>query len=64
MPIIRSLSTAVTAYRWKVVVALLPPLFNDTPEVATAVCKLLMMSVRMPETCLAAFKRKTINLRD
>jgi len=64
MPIIRSLSTAVTAYRWNVVVALLPPLFNDKPEVATAVCKLLMMSMRMHETCLAAFKRQTINLRD
>jgi len=30
---------------------LLPPRSNGKPEVATAVDKLLMMSMRMPETC-------------
>jgi hypothetical protein len=30
---------------------LLPPRFNDKPEAATAVYKLLMMGKRMPETC-------------
>jgi hypothetical protein len=34
------------------------------PEVATAVYKLLMMGMRMPETCWAVFKRRAINLRD
>ena len=57
MPIIRSLSTAVAAlvYRWNVVVArpttLLPPRSNGKPEAAVAVDKLLMMGMRMPETC-------------
>ena len=31
--------------------ALLPPRFNDIPEAATAVDKLLMMDIRIPETC-------------
>jgi hypothetical protein len=33
-------------------------------EAATAVDKLLMMGMRMPETCRAVFKRQAINLRD
>ena len=31
--------------------ALLPPRSNGKPEAATAVAKLLMMGMRMPETC-------------
>jgi hypothetical protein len=31
---------------------------------ATAVVELLMMGVRMPETCLAVSKRQAINLRN
>jgi hypothetical protein len=42
MPIIRSLSTAAAA--------LLPPRSYGKPEAATAVDKLLMMGMRMPET--------------
>ena len=42
---------------------LLPPRSNCKPEAATAVDKLLMMGMRMPETCWAVFKRQTINLR-
>jgi hypothetical protein len=30
---------------------LLPPRFNGKPDAATAVVKLLMMGMRMPETC-------------
>jgi hypothetical protein len=44
--------------------ALLPPRPNDTPEAATAVDKLLMMGMRMPETCWAVFKRQAINPRN
>jgi len=44
--------------------ALLPPRSNGKPEAATAVDKLLMMCMRMPETCWAVFKRQAINLRD
>jgi len=62
MPIIRSLSTAVATSGLPLerggssVVgrgphALLPPRSNGKPEAATAVDKLLMMGVRMPETC-------------
>ena len=43
---------------------LLPPRSNGKPETATAVDKLLMISIRMPETCWAVFKRQAINLRD
>jgi len=32
------------------------------PEAATAVVELLMMGMRMPETCSAVFKRQAINL--
>jgi hypothetical protein len=34
------------------------------PEAATAVVELLMMGVRMPETCSAVRKRQVINLRN
>ena len=34
------------------------------PEAATAVDKLLMMSMRMPKTCWAVFKRQALKLRD
>jgi hypothetical protein len=43
---------------------LLPPRSNGKPEAATAVDKLLMMGMRMPETCWAILKRQAINLRD
>jgi hypothetical protein len=43
MPIIRSLSTAATA--------LLPPRSYGKPEAVAAVDRLLMMGIRMPETC-------------
>jgi hypothetical protein len=44
---------------------LLPPRSNGKPEDdATAVDKLLMMGMRMTETCLTVFKRHAINLRD
>jgi hypothetical protein len=68
MPIIRSLSTAVAASGL--------PLerggssvvgrgrSNGKSEAATAVDKLLMMGMRMPETCWAVFERQAINLRD
>ena len=44
--------------------ALLPPRSNGKPEADTAVIELLMMGMRMPETCWAVFKRKVINLRN
>jgi hypothetical protein len=34
------------------------------PETATAVVELLMMGMRMPETCSTVFKRQVINLRN
>jgi hypothetical protein len=34
------------------------------PEAATAVVELLMISMRMPETCCAVHKRQVINLRN
>ena len=43
---------------------LLPPRSNGKPEAATAVDELLMMGMRMPETCWAVFKWRAINLRD
>ena len=43
---------------------LLPPRSNGKPEAATAVYKLLMMDMRMPETCWAVFERRSIELRD
>jgi hypothetical protein len=66
MPIIRSLSTAVAASGLPLErsgssavgrqdrprpTALLPPRSNGKPEAATAVDKLLMMGMKMPETC-------------
>jgi hypothetical protein len=42
--------------------ALLPPRSNGKPEAATAAVELLMMGMRMPETCWAVFKRQVINL--
>jgi len=76
MPIIRSLSTAVTAFGLPLErgsssvvgggrpTTLLAPRSNGKPEAATAVDKLLMMGMRMPETCEAVFKRQAINLTD
>jgi hypothetical protein len=46
------------------VLAVLPPRSNGKPEAATAVNKLLMMGMSMPETCRAVFKRQAIKLRD
>jgi hypothetical protein len=72
-------SSRLWFYRWNVVVAvslvvvgldrprpttLLPPRSNGKPKAATAVHKLLMMGMRMPETCWAVFKRRAINQRD
>jgi hypothetical protein len=56
MPIIRSLSTAVGASglpleRGGGPTALLPQRSNGKPEAATAVYKLLMMGIKMHETC-------------
>jgi len=67
-------------YRWSVVVAVLlvvvgPAGYHDQqhcyhhapkvkPQAATAVVELLMMGVRMPETCWAVNKRQVINCRD
>jgi hypothetical protein len=44
--------------------ALLPPSSNDKPKAATAVVELLMMGMRMPETCWTVFKWQVINLRN
>jgi hypothetical protein len=44
--------------------ALLPPPYNGKPEAATAVDKLLMMGMRMSETCWAVFKRQVMKLRN
>jgi len=43
---------------------LLSPRSNGKPQAATAVDKLLMMGMRVPETCWAVFKRQAINMRD
>ena len=64
MPIIRSSSTGVDAPglllergggsvvgRGRSDTTLLPPRSNGKPEAATAVDKLLIMGMRMPETC-------------
>jgi hypothetical protein len=34
----------------------------DKPEAAAAVDRLLMMGIRMPETCWAVFKQQAMNL--
>jgi hypothetical protein len=39
------------------------PRSNGKPEAATAVVELLIMGMRMPETCRAVFKRQVLNLR-
>jgi hypothetical protein len=45
--------------------ALLPPRSNGKPEAAAAaVDRLLMMGIKMPETCRAVNKRQVINWRD
>jgi hypothetical protein len=44
--------------------ALLPPRSIGKPEAAAAVDKLLMMGMRMLETCWVVFKREAINLRN
>jgi hypothetical protein len=44
--------------------ALLPPRSNGKPEAATAAVELLIMSMRMPKTCWAVFKRQVINLKN
>jgi hypothetical protein len=44
--------------------ALRPPRSNGNPDATTVVDKLLMMDMKMPETCWAAFKRQVIKLRD
>jgi len=69
MPIIRSLSTAVAGRgRGRRALprptTLLPPRSNGKPEAATAVDKLLIMGIRIHETCWAVFKRQAIKLRD
>jgi hypothetical protein len=73
MPIIRSLSTAVATFGLPLErggssvcgprpTALLPPRSYGKPEAAAAVVELLMMGIRMSETCSAVFKRQEINL--
>ena len=42
--------------------ALLPPRSYGKPEAAAEVNRLLMMGIRMPETCWAVSKRQTISL--
>ena len=44
--------------------ALLSPSSDGKPEAATAVVELLMMGMRIPETCWAVFKRQIVNLRN
>jgi hypothetical protein len=44
--------------------ALLPPRSNGKPEAGTAVIELLIMGMRMPETCWAILKRQVTNLRN
>ena len=43
---------------------MIAPRSNGKPDAATEVDKLLMMGMRMPETCWAVFKRQAINLKD
>ena len=77
MPIIRSLSTAVGASglplerggssvvgRGRSNYDRQHCYHHGKPEAPTAVDKLLMMGMRIPETCWAVFKRQAINLRD
>jgi len=65
MPIIRSLSTAAATSGLpseRGGSTLLPPRSYGKPESAAAVDRLLMMGIRMPETCWPVSKRQTINL--
>jgi hypothetical protein len=64
-------SSSLWFYRWCVVVAGRPDHDQQhcyhhaptvKPEAATAVIELLMMGMRMPETCWAVSKRQVINL--
>jgi hypothetical protein len=41
---------------------LLPPRSSGKPKAATVVYSLLIMGMRMPETCWAVFKRQALNL--
>jgi hypothetical protein len=41
----------------------LPPRSYGKPEASTAVNRLLMMGIGIPETCRAIYKRQTINLQ-
>jgi len=41
---------------------LLPPRSYGKPEAAAAIDRLLMIGIRMPETCGAVSKRQTVNL--
>jgi hypothetical protein len=75
---VNNCSSSLWFYRWSVVVAVLLVLVRPVgqhcyhhtpmvkPEAATAVVDLLMMGVRMPETCWAVCtsKLQTINLRN
>jgi len=74
MPIIRSSETAVAASGLPSELGdsrparprpteLLSPNSDCKPEADTAVFELLMMGMRLPETCWALFKRQVINLR-
>ena len=49
---------------WPRPTTLLLPRSNGKPKAATAVYKLLMMDMRIPETGWAVFKRRAINLRN
>ena len=74
LPIIWSLSTAAAASGLDQTgpdrtgpdrprpAALLPPRSCGKLEAAAAVDRLLLMGIRMPETCWAVFKRQAINL--
>jgi len=71
---LKNCSSSLMVYRWNVVVAvllvvvgptaLLPPRSNGKPEAATAVFELLMMGMRVLETCWAVSIRQAINLRN
>jgi hypothetical protein len=62
LPLERGGSSAVGRCRLRPT-ALLPRSIGK-PEAATAIIELLMMGMRMPETCRAVFKRQVINLRN
>jgi hypothetical protein len=64
LPLERGDGSAVGRGRAGRPTAVLSPRSNGKPEAATAVIELLMMGMRMPETCLATFKRQVIKLRN